>query len=150
MIIVPGIFCVAMLAGVARPVAAQQQPQDSSNVYTYVERMPIYPGGGLAALTADLRREFLAAGGASDCAARGRPVFVRLVVGPSGAIYDVMSYNKAAISLNPAAKPVLPELPAACEVAIAAAGHKLARAKPGSQNGRRVAVELRVKLLDAL
>lgn len=143
-------FCVGMLAGLARPVAAQQQPPDSSKVYTYVERMPVYPGGGLAALTADLRREFLAAGGASDCATRGRPVFVRLVVGPSGAIYDVMSYNKATTILSPTAKPALPALPAACEAAIAAAGHKLARAKPGSQNGRRVAVELLVKLVDAL
>lgn len=143
-------YCLAAFLFLAVPAAAQRLPSDSSKVYTYVERMPVYPGGGLAALTADLRQAFLVASGGTGCATPGRPVYVRLTVGPSGSIYDVMSLNRAEIIKSPAAKRVLPELPAACEAAIAVAARKLVRAKPGSQSGRRVAVELTVKLLDAL
>jgi hypothetical protein len=61
-----------------------------------------------------------------------------------------MSLNKAETILHPDDKRTLPELPASCEAAIAAAARKLARARPGSQNGRRVTVEVMVKLFDAL
>jgi hypothetical protein len=143
-------YYLVALTGLSLPAAAQQLPSDSSKVYTYVERMPVYPGGGQVALTADLRRAFLAASGGISCPTPGRPVIVRLVVGPSGFIYDAMSLNKAQTVLHPTAKSTLPELPASCEAAIAAAARKLARARPGSQNGRRVTVELMVKLFDAL
>jgi protein TonB len=144
------VYCFATLLGLSLPAAAQQLPSDSSKVYIAVERMPVYPGGGRVALTADLRRAFLEASGGISCATPGRPVVVRLVVGPSGVIYDAMSFNKAETILHPDAKRTLPELPASCEAAIAAAARKLARARPGSQNGRPVTVEVMVKLFDAL
>ncbi|GAB3638896.1 hypothetical protein GCM10027422_44870 [Hymenobacter arcticus] len=112
--------------------------------------MPVYPGGGLVALTADLRREFSVASNGTSCATPGRPVLVQLIVGPSGVIYDAMSWNKAETSGSQTAKRTLPELPAGCEAAIVAAARKLARAKPGSQNGRCVTVKLTVKLFEAL
>jgi protein TonB len=142
-------YCLAALLGLSLPATAQQLPSDSSKVYIAVERMPVYPGGRVA-LTADLRRTFLEASGGISCATPGRPVVVRLVVGPSGVIYDAMSFNKAETILHPDAKRTLPELPASCEAAIAAATRKLARARPGSQNGRPVTVEVMVKLFDAL
>jgi protein TonB len=144
------IYCLTALLYSALPATAQRIPSDSSKVYTFVERMPVYPGGGLVALTADLRREFSVSSSGTSCATPGRPVFVRLIVGPSGVIYDAMSLNKAETIRNPTAKRTLPELSAGCEAAIAAAARKLARAKPGSQNGRRVTVELTVKLFEAL
>jgi protein TonB len=142
-------YCLAALLGLSLPATAQQLPSDSSKVYIAVERMPVYTGGRVA-LTADLRRAFLEASGGISCATPGRPVVVRLVVGPSGVIYDAMSFNKAETILHPDAKRTLPELPASCEAAIAAATRKLARARPGSQNGRPVTVEVMVKLFDAL
>jgi hypothetical protein len=144
------IYCLAALLYFALPATAQRLPSDSSKVYTFVERMPVYPGGGLAALTADLRREFLVASNGTSCATPGRLVLVHLIVGPSGVIYDAMSWNKAETIRNSIAKRTWPELPAGCEAIIAAAAHKLARARPGSQNGRRVTVELTVKLFEAL
>ncbi|RZK25873.1 MAG: hypothetical protein EOO63_15440 [Hymenobacter sp.] len=143
-------YCLAASLCFALPATAQRLPNDSSKVYTYVERMPVYPGGGLTALTADLRREFLVASKGTTCGTPGRPVLVHLIVGPSGVIYDAMSWNKVEALKNPGAKRTLPELPASCEAAIAAASRKLARARPGTQNGRLVTVGLMVKLFEAL
>jgi hypothetical protein len=118
------------------------QVADSSKVYTYVAKMPVYPGG-MAALTTDLRREFQVASAATGCTTPTFKVFVRLVVGPSGYVYAARSINAAAINTPPS-----PPLPPACEAAIATAARRLARLQPGRQNGRAVAVELMVKLLD--
>ncbi len=141
----------------ARPTR-QVLPADSTKVYNYVERMPVYPGGGgIKALTADLLREFRAASAAAGCAVPASPLYVNLTVGPSGIAYDVMSVNnlplisaaeaKAGVKGIVAAKRPLPEIPAACEAALVAAARKLPRFKPGSQNGRRVAVSLLLPLI---
>jgi protein TonB len=136
-----GSFCSAEAQPASRP-PHKVAVVDSSKVYTYVERMPVYPGG-LAALSADLRREFQVASAAAGCATPASRVFVRLVVGPSGFVYAAHSINSAAINMPPS-----PSLPPACEAAIGTAAHRLPRLQPGRQNGRAVAVELMVKLLD--
>ena len=118
------------------------QVADSSKVYTYVAKMPVYPGG-VAALSTDLRREFQVASAATGCPTPAFKVFVRLVVGPSGYIYAAHSINAEAMGQRSKA------LPAACEAAIASAAHRLPRLQPGRQNGRTVAVELMVKLVDS-
>ncbi|NML66990.1 hypothetical protein HHL22_17425 [Hymenobacter sp. RP-2-7] len=108
-----------------------------------MERMPVYPGGQQA-LTADLRREFQVASAAAGCATPAFPVYVRLVVGPSGYVYAARRINAGAYD-----KPTsLPALPAACEAAIAVAARRLLRLQPGRQNNKPVTVELMVKLLD--
>jgi len=123
---------------------------DSSKVYTYVAKMPVYPGG-IAALSTDLRREFQVASAAAGCPTPAFKVFVRLLVGPSGYVYAARSLNAKAADKQfvPTTATVnLPPLPPACEAAIDAAAHRLLRLQPGRQNGRAVAVELMVKLLD--
>lgn len=131
-----------------RPPHLAQVP-DSSKVYTYVAKMPIYPGG-LEALTTDLRREFQVASAANGCTAPAFPVFVRLLVGPSGYVYAARSLNAKAedkrfvpttATVNP------PALPVACEAAIVSAARRLRRLQPGSQNNKPVTVELMIKLL---
>ena len=112
---------------------------DSSTVYTYVERMPVYPGGGINVFTAELLREFRTASASAGCSVPSS-VFASFTVGPSGTIYDVKSINN---QLIPNA---LPKLSAACEAALVAAASKLSRFTPGMQNRRRVAVTLTVKL----
>lgn len=134
-------------------------PDSVMRVYTYIEHMPVYPGGGgLKAFSADLFREFQTASAAVGCAMPTFPVFVMFIVGPSGFIYNVKSTNNmppdrpnnAAASSKTGAQPTtrLQELPAACEAALATAARKLPRFKPGSQNGRFVAVTFTVKLMD--
>ncbi|HEX8428140.1 hypothetical protein [Hymenobacter sp.] len=119
---------------------------DSSKVYHYVERMPVYPGGGgMQALTADFLREFRGASAAAGCAPPS-PVFVSFTVGPSGTIYDVKSVNDIKSVNNQSTPNNLPKLSAACEAALVAAGRKLPRFTPGTQNRRRVAVTLMLKL----
>lgn len=139
----------AQAQSAGRPPHLAQVP-DSSKVYTYVAKMPVYPGG-LAALATDLRREFQAASAATGCTAPAFKVFVRLLVGPSGYIYAARSLNakEADRRFVPTTAAVnLPPLPPACEAAISTAAHRLPRLQPGRQNGRAVAVELMVKLLD--
>jgi hypothetical protein len=116
------------------PVAA-----DSSTVYNYVERMPVYPGGGINVLTAELLREFRTASASAGCSAPSS-VYASFTVGPSGTIYNVKSINN---HLIPNA---LPKLSAACEAALVAAASKLSRFTPGMQNRRRVAVTMTLKL----
>jgi hypothetical protein len=132
--------CAANAQSTSRSSHLAQVP-DSSKVYTYVAKMPIYPGG-LEVLTADLRREFQVASAATGCATPALPVFVRLVVGPSGYVYAAHSINSAAINTSPS-----PPLPPACEAAITTAARRLARLQPGRQNNKPVTVELMVKLL---
>ena len=121
--------------------------------------MPRYPGGGgLSALTADLRREFRAASSAAGCAAPPFLVVVTLTVGPSGVVYDAKSVNnlplitkaQAATGMQGvvATTRSLQPLPATCEMALVAAAHQLPRFRPGTQNGRRVAVSFTLKLVD--
>lgn len=124
-------------------------PLDSSKVYTYVSKMPEYPGGRDALLT-DLRREFQVASAAAGCATPAFPVYVRLLVGPSGYVYAARSLNAKAADKQfvPTTAAVnLPPLPPACEAAIATAARRLARLQPGRQNNKPVTVELMVKLL---
>jgi hypothetical protein len=135
-----GSFCSAEAQPASRP-PHKVVVVDSSKVYVYVERMPVYPGG-LAALGADLRREFQVASAAAGCATPAFPVFVGLVVGPSGYVYAARSLNSAAINQTPS-----PPLPPACEAAIASAARRLSRLQPGSQNKKLVTVQLVVKLL---
>ena len=122
---------------------------DSIKVYTYVERMPVYPGG-MPALIADLRREFQVASVATGCVTPAFPVFVRLLVGPSGYVYAARSLNakEADKQFVPTTATVnLPLLPPACEAAIGSAVRRLSRLQPGRQNNKPVTVELMVKLL---
>ena len=140
--------CAANAQSTSRPPRLAQV-SDSSKVYTYVAKMPIYPGG-LEALAADLRREFQVASAANGCATPAFPVFVRLVVGPSGYVYAARSLNAKAEDKQfvPTTAAVnLPALPVTCEVAIASAARRLPRLQPGRQNNKPVAVELLVKLL---
>ncbi|MGI4832203.1 MAG: hypothetical protein ACRYFK_01955 [Janthinobacterium lividum] len=106
----------------------------------------------MQALATDLRREFQAASVAAGCATPTFSVFVRLLVGPSGYVYAARSLNAEAVEKRPplpaTAASSLPELPAACEAAIATAGRRLPRLQPGRQNNKPVTVELMVKLLD--
>ena len=134
-------------------------PADSAKAYTYVERMPIYPGGGGAkALTADLLREFRAVSAVASCATPNFPIYVTLTVGPSGTVYDVKSINNQPLPVNTnelkgadgrgqtRSNRSLQQLPAACEQALVTACQKLPRFKPGTQNNRRVAVTLIMRL----
>ncbi|WP_375435701.1 hypothetical protein [uncultured Hymenobacter sp.] len=132
----------AVAQGRIPPTGARVKPSvalDSSKVYTFVERMPVYPGGGTEAFVADFMREFRSASAATGCSPPA-PVLVSFIVGPSGTIYHVKSLN------NQATQPNLPKLSAACEAALVAAASKLPRFTPGAQNRRRVAVTLTVKL----
>ena len=121
---------------------------DSSRVYTFVQYMPLYKGKeGTKQLTEDLQYEFRTASATSGCALPEVALHVSLTVGPSGALYNVKAINNMAQSgIQIAAGPGTPEskpsqsLPAACEAALTAAASKLPRLKPGSLNGRRVAV----------
>lgn len=144
------------LAGAAvEPVQAQRPPLDSSKVYTFVARMPAYPGGrGYLLLLADLRREFRAASGAVGCAVPTSPVNVNLLVGPSGVIYQAEFVNNlpppkatAGLPNNVANTPPGPALPVACETALAAAILKLPRLQPGVQSGRRETVRITLPLV---
>lgn len=148
--------------GPALPDARQPIfPDSTTHVYTFVEQMPVYPGGGgLTALTADLQREFQAASAAGGCVPPNFPVLVSLTVGPSGVIYDVRSVNNMPLLTDAAvvngttsgiaaSQRKLPQIPAACEVALVAAARKLPRLQPGSQSGRRVAVNYTIKLVAA-
>ena len=147
------IFLTFLFSSLCWSVAAQSvshksSPLDSTKVYTYVERMPQYPGGGgLPALTTDLLREFTAASTAVGCGAPNYLVFVTLNVGPSGSIYGVRSINN--LPLGVGTKRTLQELPAACESALVTAASRLPRLKPGRQNGRPVAVNFTLRLIAA-
>jgi hypothetical protein len=144
------------LTGVAAvPAQAQRPSPDSSKIYTYVARMPVYPGGrGYLVLLADLRREFRAASGAAGCAVPTSPVNVNLLVGPSGVIYKAEFVNNlppakatAGSPSNVADTPTGPALPAACEAALTAAIRKLPRLQPGVQNGVRQTVRITLPLV---
>lgn len=121
---------------------------DSSRVYTLVQYMPLYKNkDGTKQLTEDLQHEFRAASEASGCALPKVPLYVSFTVGPSGILYDVKSINNMAQSvLQIAAGSGMPEnkpsqsLPIPCAAALTVAASKLPRLKPGSLNGRRVAV----------
>ena len=152
------LFASTLLAQAQGHQPTEKQVPDSSKVYDYVERMPRYPGGGdKATLTADLLREFRAASTASGCSFPAFPVYVNITVGPSGRIYDVMSLNNLPLITQAQAqsgvkgivakRPIWQRLPAACEAAIVAAAQKLPRFTPGTQNGRRVAVEMTLTLV---
>jgi hypothetical protein len=132
---------------------------DSTKVYTFVQKMPVYPGeGGMKALTATFLRDFQVASAEAGCSPPA-PVFVTFVVGPSGLVYDVASVNNLPFITKDEAKAgkrgivgdrrPLPEMSADCEAALVAAGRKLPRFKPGMQNGRRVAVNYTLKLIEA-
>jgi hypothetical protein len=154
------LLLVASLLSTAEQASAQvQAPKagvqakpaiaaDSSTVYQYVERMPVYPGGGgLKALTADFLREFQSASAAAGCAPPS-PVFVNFTVGPSGVIYNVASVKNVVGANNQPTPSNLPKLSAACERALVAAASKLPRFTPGTQNRRRVAVNITLKLAE--
>ncbi|MDF7814322.1 hypothetical protein [Hymenobacter sp. YC55] len=135
-------------ASKARAQAKPPVTLDSSKVYTYVERMPVYPGGGgTKALTADFLREFRSASATAGCSPP-TPVFVSFTVGPSGVIYNVASVNNVISVNNQPAPNNLPKLSAACEGALVAAASKLPRFTPGTQNRRRVAVTITLKLAE--
>lgn len=151
-LVLTGLLFVSAYAASAqsttRPPQLAQGP-DSSKVYIYVAKMPMYPGG-LEALAADLRREFQVASAATGCATPAFPVFVRLLVGPSGYVYAARSLNAKAGDKQfvPTTATVnLPALPVACEAAIASAARRLLRLQPGRQNNKPVTVEIMVKLL---
>lgn len=141
-------------AGVA-PALAQRPSPDSSKIYTFVARMPVYPGGrGYLVLLKDLRWEMQAASGAAGCAVPTYPVNVNLLVGPSGVIYHAEFVNNlptpkptAGNPNNVANTPPGPALPAACENALAAAIRKLPRLQPGVQNGQRETVRITLPLV---
>jgi len=147
------LLLVALLISTAEQATAQvQAPKagaqakplvavDSSKVYMYVERMPVYSGGDTKVLTSDFLREFRSASAAAGCSPPA-PVLVSFTVGPSGTIYDVKSVNNQPTPGN------LPKLSAACETALAAAASKLPRLTPGMQNRRRVAVSMTLKLAE--
>jgi hypothetical protein len=152
------LLALALMLAAQTPVSAQQPAPDSSKVYTFVTRMPAYPGGrGYMLLLKDLRRELRAASGAAGCAVPTSPVNVNLLIGPSGVIYRAGFVN----NLPPPAKapargqnsvantPPGPVLPASCETALAAAIRRLPRLQPGVQNGRRVTVMLTLLLVKA-
>jgi hypothetical protein len=141
-------------AGVA-PVMAQRPSPDSSKIYTFVARMPVYPGGrGYLVLLKDLRREMQVASGAAGCAVPTYPVNVNLLVGPSGVIYHAEFVNNLPMPTptagnpnNVANTPPGPALPAACEAALVAAIRKLPRLQPGVQNGQRETVRITLPLV---
>jgi hypothetical protein len=141
-------------AGVA-PAMAQRPSPDSSKIYTFVARMPVYPGGrGYLVLLKDLRREMQAASGAAGCAVPTYPVNVNLLVGPSGVIYHAEFVNNlptpkptAGNPNNVANTPPGPALPAACETALAVAIRKLPRLQPGVQNGQHETVRITLPLV---
>jgi hypothetical protein len=135
-------FTAAGLAAQAQSPTKPAPAIDSTKVYTYVERMPIYPGSsGMKGLTTDLLREFQAVGAKNGCSPPA-PVFVKFIVGPSGVIYNVASVNNSE-------KTPHPRLSETCENALIEAARKLPRFKPGMQNGRRVAVSYTLKLVSA-
>jgi hypothetical protein len=150
---------VAQAQSSPKKPAQAKLPIDSTRVYTFVEKMPVYPGeGGLNALTANFLRDFQAASAEAGCSPPA-PVLVTFIVGPSGFVYDVASVNnlplitlaeaKAGKRGTVAAQLTLPEMSAACENALVEAGRKLPRFKPGTHNGRRVAVNYTLKLIGA-
>jgi len=149
------IAVISLTGATIAPALAQRLPQDSSKIYTYVARMPVYPGGkGYLALLADLRREFRVASGAAGCAVPAYPVNVNLLVGPSGVIYHAEFVNNlptpkptAGNPNNVANTPPGPALPAACETALAVAIRKLPRLQPGVQNGQRETVRITLPLV---
>nr|GFD45330.1 hypothetical protein [Tanacetum cinerariifolium] len=88
------IAAISLTGAAIAPALAQRLPQDSSKIYTFVARMPVYPGGkGYLVLLKDLRREMQAASGAAGCAVPTYPVNVNLLVGPSGVIYKAEFVN---------------------------------------------------------
>lgn len=149
------IAVISLTGAGGSPSLAQRLPQDSSKIYTFVARMPVYPGGkGYLALLADLRREFRAASGAAGCAVPAYPVNVNLLVGPSGVICRAEFVNNlpppVATAGNPnnvANTPPGPALPAPCETALAAAIRKLPRLQPGVQKGQRETVRITLPLV---
>jgi hypothetical protein len=150
------LLAAVSLAGASTtPAMAQHPSPDSSKIYTFVARMPVYPGGrGYLVLLKDLRREFQAASSAAGCAVPAYPVNVNLLVGPSGVIYSAEFVNNLpppkATAGNPnnvASTPPGPALPTACETALAAAIRQLPRLQPGVQNGRRETVRITLPLV---
>jgi len=149
------VVAIGLAGSIATAANAQRPSPDSSKIYTYVARMPVYPGGrGYLVLLKDLRSEFQAASGAAGCAVPTYPVNVNLLVGPSGVIYSAEFVNnlpppKATVGNpnNVANTPPSPALPAACETALAAAIRKLPRLQPGVQNGRRETVRITLPLV---
>ncbi len=152
------IAALTLAAAVIAPALAQRPSLDSSKIYTFMARMPVYPGGkGYLTLLADLRRELQAASGAAGCAVPTHPINVNLLVGPSGVIYHAEFVNNlpspVATASNPnnvANTPPGPALPAACETALAAAIRQLPRLQPGAQNGRRETVRITLPLIPKL
>ncbi|RYY08491.1 MAG: hypothetical protein EOO36_23730 [Cytophagaceae bacterium] len=74
---------------------------------------------------------------------------MKLFVGPSGYVYAARSINMEEANRRRQGMSTanLPELSAVCEAAVATAARRLPRWQPGQQNGRRVAVEIMVKML---
>jgi hypothetical protein len=148
---------------IAQSVAAQTSPPAPDKAYhyvhTYVEHMPIYQGEeGTKKLTKDLLREFKAASARGGCIPPNFPVYVSLIVSHNGAIYDVKSTNNQPPTPIPepygpngwvltTPKRSLRQLPTTCEKALVEASQRLPRLKPGTQNGRRVAVNLVLRLI---
>jgi hypothetical protein len=151
------IVAISLTGATAAPALAQHPSPDSSKVYTFVARMPVYPGGrGYLLLLKDLRREFQATSGAAGCAVPTHPVNVNLLVGPSGVIHKAEFVNNLPPPKAPATGPGRPTvadtppgpaMPAACETALAAAIRKLPRLQPGVQNGQRETVRITLPLV---
>ena len=140
-----------------KPASMPARPDSLSRLYTYVQYMPLYRGKeGTELLTKDLQREFQAASVAAGCPVLTFPVVVDIIVGPSRFLHDVMILNnmplitseerEAGVRGVVGTRPDLQALPAACEAALLAAGRKLPRLNPGSQNGKRVTVCYTLKL----
>lgn len=152
-----GILVLSLAGAISQSARAQSPTPDSSKIYTFVARMPVYPGGrGYLLLLADLRREFRAASGAAGCPVPTTPVNVNLLVGPSGVIYQAEFVNNLPPAQTPvpgnaqpsvADTPTGPALPAACETALATAIRRLSRLQPGVQNGQRQTVRLTLPLI---
>jgi hypothetical protein len=149
------IAVISLTGATIAPALAQRPPQDSSKIYTFVARMPVYPGGrGYLVLLKDLRQEFQVASGAAGCTVPTYPINVNLLVGPSGVIYKAEFVNNlpppkptAGNPNNVANTPPGPALPAACETALAVAIRKLPRLQPGVQNGQRETVRITLPLV---
>ena len=125
---------LVLLVAAIRPAAAQSSPyvSDTTQVFSYVEQMPVLPGGGgNLALVKALQKQMQLPAEVREGRVEGR-VFVRMVVGVSGLARQVSVVQ----SLSPA-----------CDAAALAAVKRLPRLVPGRYNGQSVAVLLTLPVM---
>ena len=114
----------------AQPAAAQSDSQEK--VYTYVEQMPAFPGGGgQPAIMAAIQERVVYPELARREKITGR-VFVSFIIAETGKVKDIK---------------VVKGIGAGCDEAAVAAVSQLPLLVPGKQNGRVVAVSLTVPIL---